>query len=122
MAHFAKLDENNNVIDIVVVHNNELLDSNGIEQEQNGINFCTNWSGGHALWKQTSYNASFRKNYAWVGGKYYPDLDAFIRPKPWDSWVLDTETCAWTAPIPVPTDDKAYTWNESTLSWVEIPS
>jgi hypothetical protein len=120
MAHFAKLDENNNVIDIVVVHNNELLDSDGIEQEQNGINFCVNWSGGHTLWKQTSYNNSFRKNYAWVGGTYDPELDAFIKPKPWDSWGLDRETCTWTAPIPMPTDDKVYVWNEPTLSWIEL--
>jgi hypothetical protein len=121
MAHFAKLDENNNVIDIVVVHNNELLDVNGIEQEQKGIDFCINWSGGHTLWKQTSYNNSFRKNYAWVGGTYDPELDAFIRPKPWNSWVLDTETCSWTAPIPMPADDKAYAWNEQTQSWNSIP-
>jgi len=120
MAHFAKLDENNNVIDIVVVHNNELLDSDGIEQEQNGINFCINWSGGHSLWKQTSYNNSFRKNYAWVGGTYDPELDAFIKPKPWGSWVLDRETCTWIAPIHMPADDKVYVWNESTLSWIEL--
>ena len=122
MAHFTKLDENNNVIDIVVVHNNELLDENGIEQEQKGIDFCINWSGGHLLWKQTSYNGTFRKNYACVGGRYDTELDAFIKPKPWDSWVLDTETCAWTAPFPMPADDKVYIWDESTLSWIELTS
>jgi hypothetical protein len=120
MAHFAKLDENNNVIDIVVVHNNELLDGNGMEQEQKGIDFCRSLFGQDTKWAQTSYNANFRKNYAWVGGTYDPGLDAFIKPKPWDSWVLDTETCSWTAPITMPEDDKAYAWNESTLSWVEF--
>lgn len=121
MAHFAKLDQSNNVIDIVVVHNNELLDTNDIEQEQKGIDFCINWSGGHGLWKQTSYNASFRKNYAWVGGTYDPELDAFIKPKPYASWVLNVETCQWQSPTPMPDDGKAYGWNELTLSWVEIP-
>ena len=120
MAHFAKLDQSNNVIDIVVVHNNELLDTNDIEQEQKGIDFCINWSGGHSLWKQTSYNNNFRKNYAWVGGTYDPELDAFIKPKPYASWVLNVETCQWQSPTPMPDDGKAYGWNELTLSWVEI--
>jgi hypothetical protein len=119
MAHFAQLD-NNVVINIIVVHNNELLDQDGNEVEQKGIDFCKSLYGQDTEWVQTSYNGNFRKNYACGGGTYDPELDAFIKLKPWGSWVLDRETCTWTAPIPVPTDDKAYSWNESTLSWVEF--
>lgn len=99
MAHFAKLDENNNVIDIIVVNNNELLDENGIEQEQKGIDFCINWSGGYTLWKQTSYNNSFRKKYAWVGGVYNSELDIFIDPQPYPTWILDKVSCTWINPV-----------------------
>jgi hypothetical protein len=120
MAHFAQLDDNNVVINIIVVHNNELLDQDGNEVEQKGIDFCRSLFGQDTKWVQTSYNGNFRKNYASGGGTYDPELDAFIKPKPWDSWVLDRETCAWTAPIAMPVDDKVYTWNESTLSWIEI--
>ena len=93
MAHFAELDETNTVTRIIVVHNNELLDENGIEQEQKGIDFCTAHYGGN--WIQTSYNGNFRKNYAGVGMIYDPIRDAFIPPKPYDSWVLNEETCLW---------------------------
>lgn len=121
MAHFAQLDENNIVINIIVVHNNELLDPMGIEQEQKGIEFCKNLFGADTNWKQTSYNATFRKNYACGGATYSPELDAFIPPKPWPSWTtLDTETCRYQAPIPYPQDGKVYLWNESVLNWVEI--
>jgi hypothetical protein len=120
MAHFAQLDDNNVVINVIVVHNNELLDQDGNEIEQKGIDFCKSLFGQDTIWIQTSYNSTFRKNYASLGSYYDPTRDAFIRPKPWDSWVLDTEICAWTAPIPMPTDDKVYIWDESTLSWIEL--
>jgi hypothetical protein len=94
MAHFAQLDENNNVTAVIVVHDNELL-VNGIESEAKGIAFLVLWSGGHPFWKQTSYNATIRKNYAGIGYTYDPDRDAFIAPQPGDSYVLNEQTCQW---------------------------
>lgn len=119
MAHFAKLDENNVVLEVNSVHNNELLDENGQESEQKGIEFLIAWSGGYTNWKQTSYNGSIRKNYAGIGFAYDANRDAFIPPKPYESWMLNESTCRWDAPIPYPTDGKIYVWDETTLSWVE---
>ena len=120
MAHFAELDETNIVKQIIVVHNNELLDENGNESEQKGIDFCTNLLGG--TWVQTSYNGTIRKRYAGVGFLYDPILDAFIAPNPYPSWVLNSNTCDWEAPIPYPIDDKTYYWDEPSLSWLEDPT
>lgn len=117
MAHFAQLDENNIVIQVIVVGNEELFDENGVEQESKGIVFCQSLLGGN--WKQTSYNANFRKNYAGIGFHYNETRDAFVPPKPFDSWILNEDTCRWEPPIPYPNDDKFYTWNEETVSWVE---
>lgn len=116
MAHFAKLDSNNIVVEVHVVNNDVLDNSN---EESSGIEFLTEWSGGYSNWKQTSYNATFRKNYASIGYTYDEVLDAFIPPKPFDSFVLNETTCQWEPPIPKPTDDKLYGWNEMTLSWEE---
>jgi hypothetical protein len=93
MAHFAKLDKNNAVIQVIVVNNNELLDDNGAESEQKGIDFCLNLFGG--TWIQTSYNANFRKNYAGIGYTYDAALDAFIPPKCHDEATLDETTYRW---------------------------
>lgn len=120
MAHFAKLNENNVVLEIHLIHNNELLDSNGNESEAKGIAFLVQWSGGYPYWKQTSYNGNIRKNYAGIGYTYDPVRDAFIPPKPYASWILNEQTCRWDAPTPYPNDDKRYSWNESTTSWVEV--
>jgi hypothetical protein len=114
MAHFAKLDENNIVIEVNVV-NNESLDSTN--EEASGIAFLTEWSGGYSNWKQTSYNGNFRKNYAGIGYTYDSVRDAFIPPKPFNSWILNEDTCLWEAPTPYPTDGKFYNWVELTLSW-----
>lgn len=92
MAHFAELDDQNTVLRVIVVHNNELLD-NGVESEAKGIAFCKTLFGGN--WKQTSYNGNIRKNYAGIGFTYDPVRDAFIPPKPGDSWVLEESTCQW---------------------------
>lgn len=119
MAHFAKLDESNNVLEVHVVHNNELLDENGIEQEQKGIEFLINWSGGYPYWKQTSYNGNFRKNYAGIGYDWDESRNAFIPPKPFASWVLDENTCQWKPPVPMPTDG-IYNWDENTTGWLKI--
>ena len=120
MAHFAKLDENNLVIDVNVVNNEDLLDANGIEREEIGLAFLIQWSGGYPYWKQTSYNGNFRKNYAGIGFTYDPVRDAFIPPKPFESWLLNEDTCLWDAPVPYPEDGKYYRWDEATLSWVLV--
>jgi hypothetical protein len=117
MAHFAKLDEQNIVTQVIVVANKELLDS-GIESEAKGIAFCQSLLGGN--WKKTSYNGNIRKNYAGIGYTYDSQRDAFIPPKPFASWVLNETTCLWDAPTPMPTDNKYYQWNEATLAWVEV--
>lgn len=117
MAHFAQL-ENNVVTKVIVVSNQDILDENGQESEQKGIDFCSNLLGG--TWKQTSYNAKIRKNYAGVGYTYDEGRDAFIPPKPFASWVLDEDTCQWKAPVDYPTDGERYTWDEATTSWVEV--
>ena len=119
MAHFFELDENNITINGIVVNNNELL-IDGVESEQKGIAFCVAHYGGR--WIQASYNGNIRKNYAGIGYTYDEVRDAFIAPKPYPSWLLDEVTCRWQAPIPMPTDDKPYTWNEETTSWVEVPT
>ena len=94
MAHFAKLDENNVVLEVHCVHNNELL-IDGVESEAKGVAFLVIWSNGHPFWKQTSYNGTMRKNYAGIGYTYDPDRDAFIPPKPDGNYVLDEQTCQW---------------------------
>lgn len=119
MAHFAKLDENNIVIAVHVVHNNELLDENGQESEAKGVQFLSNLHG-HTNWKQTSYNSKFRKNFAAIGFIYRADIDAFIEVQPHPSWSLDELTGQWKSPVALPLDGKIYEWDESTLSWIEI--
>jgi len=118
MAHFAKLDENNNVLAVHVV-NNDVITIDGNESEQAGIDFLTALHG-HTLWKQTSYNGNIRKNYAGIGYTYDASRDAFIPSKPWASWVLNETTCQWEAPIAKPVDEKFYTWDEATTSWIEV--
>lgn len=117
MAHFAQL-ENNIVTKVIVVANQDILDEQGQESEEKGIAFCSNLLGG--TWKQTSYNAKIRKNYAGIGYTYDETLDAFIAPKPFNSWLLDETTCQWKAPVDYPTNDKKYTWDENTTSWKEL--
>tara|TARA_E500000318_G_scaffold98651_3_gene100116 strand:+ start:344 stop:733 length:390 start_codon:yes stop_codon:yes gene_type:complete len=124
MAHFAQLDENNLVTQVIVVHNNELLDSEGNEVEEVGIVFCKALFGSSTVWKQTSYNGNMRKNFAGVDYSYDAGRDAFIPPQPYASWVLDETTCLWEAPVARPdlTQDQIdagsyYTWNEDTTSW-----
>ena len=116
MAHFAKIGLNNKVIEVLVVNNEVLKDSNGIEQEVNGIDFLTKLTG-WSIWVQTSYNGSFRKNFAGIGFAYDENRNAFISPKPFNSWTLNESTCRWEAPISMPQNDNQYSWNESTLTW-----
>ena len=115
VAHFAKLDENNVVTQVIVVDNRDTVDGNGVETEEIGVAFCRRLLGGN--WKQTSYNGSIRKNYAGVGFTYNESIDAFVPPKPFNSWTLNNETAQWEAPIPMPDDGQRYLWNEETTSW-----
>ena len=116
MAHFAKIGLNNKVIEVQVVSNEVLKDSNGVEQEVNGIDFLTKLTG-YPVWKQTSYNGNFRKNFAGTEMTYDETRDAFIPHKPYNSWILNEDTCIWEAPVARPQDDNNYKWNEQTLSW-----
>jgi hypothetical protein len=117
MAHFAELDATNTVTKVIVVHNNELLD-NGIESETKGIEFCQSLFGGN--WIQTSYNGTIRKNFAGIGFTYDPVADHFFAPQPYPSWTLDSDA-KWQAPVLCPVEeDKFFTWDEPTLSWVEV--
>ena len=118
MAHYARLDENNVVTQVIVVSNKDCADANGVEKESIGVAFCERLFGG--TWKQTSYNGNFRKNYAGIGYTYNADLDAFVPPKPFASWVLNEETAQWNAPVPMPDDGNRYQWDEDTVSWKEI--
>ena len=126
MAHFAKLNENNNVLAVHVV-NNDVITVDGVESEQAGIDFLTGLHG-HTLWKQTSYNGTIRKNYAGIGYTYDTGRDAFIPPQPWNSWTLNETTCQWESPVPYPTveveighaDYKSYGWFEPNQEWIEI--
>jgi hypothetical protein len=116
MAHFAKLDENNVVLEVVTLNNAVITDSSGGESEILGIEFLTQLYG-WPFWRQTSYNSSFRKNYAGIGYVFDPVLDAFIPPKPYPSWLLNTDSCSWKAPIPYPEDGAPHTWDENTQTW-----
>lgn len=118
MAHFAQLDEHNIVLQVIVVGNSTLNDLPFPDSEPVGVAFCQSLYGVDTNWKQTSYNANFRKNYAGIGYIYDATLDAFIPPKPYPSWLLNTQTCQWEAPIPYPNDGKNYRWDEPTQSWV----
>lgn len=117
MAHFAELDSNNVVLRVIVVANADTASADGTEKEYIGQAFCERLLGG--IWKQTSYNGNFRKNYAGIGYTYDAGRDAFIPPQPYPSWTLDETTCEWNAPIPMPTDGKAYKWEENFQSWIE---
>ena len=115
MAHYAFLDENNIVTEVIVgIDETELIEGKSPEV----------WYGEFRGQKclRTSYNSKIRKNYAGIGYTYDKTRDAFIPLKPFDSWILDEDTCTWNSPIAYPTDGKKYDWNETTLSWEEISS
>jgi hypothetical protein len=122
MANFAKLDKDNNVIEVNSINNIEMLAADGSESEVMGVAFLIRWSGGYSNWKQTSYNGKIRKNFAGLGYKYDSTRDAFIPPKPFPSWLLNEQTCLWDAPVQMPTDGQRYQWDEPTTSWVAVPT
>ena len=116
MAHFAKISDDGTVLEVIVVGNDDLMDADGVEQEQLGKDFCQNLFGG--TWVQTSYNKNFRKRYASIGGKYDSTNNVFLFPQPYPSWTLDDEY-EWQPPTPYPSDGKAYLWSEESGGWVE---
>lgn len=121
MAHFAEIDENNIVTRVLVVDNS---------QENNGQDFLSNTLGLGGTWIKTSYNTiggihlngstPLRKNYAGIGYTYDDQRDAFIPPKPFNSWLLNEDTCLWNPPVEYPNDEKVYVWNENIQSWDEV--
>ena len=120
MAHFTKLDETNKVLSVVVVANSVITDGDGVEQEQLGIDFLTQLYGGVGWYKKTSYNSTFRKNFAGLNFTYDGVRDAFIAPQPHASWILHEGTCKWEPPVANPNDGKNYKWNEASTNWVEV--
>ena len=119
MAHFARLNETNEVIQVHVLNNDVITDGDGVEQEQLGIDFLTELHGA-GNYIQTSYNNNFRKQYAGVGYTYDETRNAFIPPKPYASWTLNESTCQWDPPTPHPDDGKFYIWNETEQRWDEV--
>jgi hypothetical protein len=117
MAYFAKLGTGNIVEQVISINNAVITDSNGIEQEQLGVDFINKLYNTRDVWKQTSYNNNIRKNYAGIGYSYDQARDAFIAPKPFNSWILNEDTCRWEAPVAYPTDGGKYVWNESIINW-----
>jgi len=118
MAHFAELDKNNIVVQVIV----------GVDEPLDGEAIYTETT--RTVWKKTSYNTfagehrmggtPFRKNYAGIGYAYDYDRDAFIPPQPYSSWILDEQTCQWNPPIQYPDDGNPYSWDESTTQWVAV--
>ena len=124
MAYFAKLGVGNIVEQVISINNSVITDSNGVEQEQLGVDFINKLYNTRDVWKQTSYNGNIRKNYAGIGYQYDQTRDAFISPKPFNSWILNEDTCRWEAPIARPeltqeqiNNNNYYSWNESIINW-----
>ena len=111
MAHFAKLNSDN------IVERVEVVSNDVATNEQAGINFLNNLYGTNDVWKQTSYNENIRKNFASIGYTYNQTKDAFIALKPFNSWVLNDDTCKWESPVTYPDDGEQYKWNEDNTSW-----
>jgi hypothetical protein len=115
MAHYAFIDENNIVVEVIVGRNEDEI-----------VDGISDWEKHYEEFRpglrciRTSYHGNIRKNYAGIGYTYDAVRDAFIAPKPFDSWILNEDTCLWESPVPMPTDDKLYTWNESDHGWEEV--
>ena len=124
MAHFAQIDSDNIVTQVIVVNNEDCLDSDGNESEAVGVAFCQDLLGADTNWVQTSYNNNMRFTYAGIGNIYLADQNVFLPQKPFPSWVLNTSTWVWDAPVALPSDhginnDKVvmYDWDEDSTSW-----
>lgn len=120
MAYFAELDADNIVTQVISVSNDTIDNLPFPESEPVGIEFCRSLFGAETNWAQTSYNRNFRYNYAAIGFTFDSTANAFIPPKPFPSWLLNTDTYLWQSPVPYPQDGKMYSWDEATQSWVEI--
>jgi hypothetical protein len=124
MAYFAKLGTGNIVEQVISINNAVITDANGVEQEQLGNDFINKLYNTRDVWKQTSYNNNIRKNYAGIGYHYDQARDAFIAPKPFNSWILNEDTCRWEAPVAYARIDTEqidnknyYAWNEQIKNW-----
>jgi len=125
MAHFAQIDENNTVTQVIVVDTKDTSTADGVEKESIGVAFCERLLGG--TWVKTSYNTRagehatggepIRGNYAGIGYKFDPENDVFYPPQPFPSWTISAPNWTWTPPVPMPTDGQIYSWNESTKAW-----
>jgi hypothetical protein len=118
MAYMAQLDNNNTVLRVLSVSNNDCPDPAPANEAQGAAFLESLGLGGN--WKQTSFNATFRKNYAGIGYTYDAVRDAFIAPQPFPSWELNEDTCQWEPPVPYPSDDQTYVWNEEEQAWVVV--
>ena len=124
MAHFAQLNSENKVIAILKVENSVITDENNKEQESLGVVFLKNLFGSDKIYKQTSYNNTFRKNYARIGDTYDETRNAFISDKPFISWILNEDTCRYESPVPHPDPNGletgfVYNWDEENVTWVK---
>jgi len=118
ILNFAELDETYKVTRVIIIHENDTLDENGISQEEIGIQFCQNLFGGN--WVQTFEDGSQRKKFASIGDTYDPDKKVFIPSQKYPSWSFDEDKWGWVAPVSKPeNDDKIYQWDENTISWIE---
>jgi hypothetical protein len=122
MAHFAQLDQNDNVIRVAQIDDKHCINAFGEESEESGRQYLRAVHGQDTRWKQTFIDGKLRKNYAGANFKYNSLLDAFIPPKPYLSWVFNEETCSWDPPTPQPpvNDKVSYDWNEETLEWEAV--
>lgn len=120
MAYFAQINADSIVDQVVRVANSVIIDNDGKESEQLGIEFCQSLYGKDTTWLQTSYNTTIRRNYAGIGYSYDADRDAFIPPQPFPNWLLDEDTYLWQPPIPMPEDGQQYRWDEDAGDWVLI--
>ena len=126
MAHFAELNQDNQVINVIYIEDKYILDENGVESEEVGIQYLKTHHGNERTWIKTSINNNIRCHYAVIDGYYLPSVDQFTSRKPYSSWVLSADNFTWIAPVPVPTDTPEgffYNWNEGSLNWVleELP-
>lgn len=120
MAHFARVNKDWVVEEVIVVNNDILLNEQGLECDWLGEQFCQSLYGAHTKWIQTSYNGNKYKNFAGIGFTFDPCRNAFIPPRPFPSWVLDEAACLWEAPATHPADGLLYAWDEGSVSWIQV--
>lgn len=121
MAHFALLDDDARVLDVLVVQDEDIQNLPFPESEPVGQAYLNAVYAQTRVWKQTSYSCAFRKNFACIGGTYSAEYDAFVSVSPFPDWVLNPQTCQWEAPVPYPADGQIYYWNSQNSSWDVLP-